>query len=459
MVELPAGLLIPNRGEIARRLVRTATSMGVRTVVAHSDIDVDLPFVTEADEAVCLGPARPAESYLNVGRIVAVALESNCDAIHPGYGFLSESPHFAQRVQDAGLTWVGPSPEVIASMGDKITARQLAADAGVPVSIGTGAPLRDVDEAVDEAVKVGYPVMLKASAGGGGIGMVKAESENELRVAFDRTRSSAERAFGSSAVFLERFLSPARHIEVQIVGLSSGEVVAIGERDCSVQRRHQKVVEESPATNLSDALRKDLLSAAAALGGRIGYQGAGTVEFLVDKKTEAFVFLEMNTRLQVEHPVTEMVSGLDLVAEQLRIACGGEASEEVLAPSHAGAAIEFRIYAEDPLRFLPSPGAIVVWREPLGMGIRVDSGYVAGNVVTPHYDPLLAKLCVWGADREEALQRSRSALDDFVIEGPRTNLEFLRVLVRDPAFVAGDYDTDIVPAVQERSRRNRKREN
>lgn len=294
--------------------------------------------------------------------------------------------------------------------------------------------------------------MLKASAGGGGIGMVKARSEQELRLAFDRTRTSAERAFGSSAVFLERFLSPARHVEVQILGLNTGDVIAVGERDCSVQRRHQKVVEESPAPDLSDALRKDLLSAATALGEEIGYRGAGTVEFLVDKQTETFVFLEMNTRLQVEHPVTELVSGLDLVAEQLRIACGGDASDEARAPTSSGAAIEFRVYAEDPVRFFPSPGAITGWREPAGEGIRVDAGYVMGNVVTTHYDPLLAKLCIWGVDRGEAVERSCSALDEFAIEGPRTNLEFLRKLVRDPAFVAGNYDTNIIAAMQERDR-------
>lgn len=453
MTELPRALLIPNRGEIARRLVRTAQRLGMRAVVAHSDVDESLPAVREADQAVCLGPAAPAASYLSVENILDAARTTDCDSVHPGYGFLSENADFAQRVEDAGLTWVGPSAAVIRNMGDKILARRLAADAGVPVSTGKGDALTDADSAVQEAEDLGYPVMLKASAGGGGIGMVRASTQDELRTAFDSTRSAAERAFGSSAVFLERFISTARHVEVQILGLNDGTVISLGERDCSVQRRHQKVAEESPAPNLNPVLRDQLSAAAVSMGESIDYRGAGTVEFLVDKQTEDFVFLEMNTRLQVEHPVTELVHGVDLVAEQLRIAGGGHVSERARQPTSTGTALEFRVYAEDPVRFFPSPGTIDEWCEPQGEGVRVDAGYEKGNVVTPYYDPLLAKLCVWGRDREEALQRAEAALTDFKVSGLQTNLEFLRRLVVDAGYRVGDYDTDIVKNVQARQSR------
>ena len=440
-------LFVPNRGEIACRLIRTARRMEIRSVVGHSDADIDLPFVAEADEAVNLGAAPPVSSYLNQRKIIQAALDSGCDALHPGYGFLSENAAFAEAVTAAGLTWVGPTPAVIQRMGDKIQARQVAEEAGLPLSGGMATPLNDVDTAAHQAKGIGYPVMLKASAGGGGIGMAKAETEFELREAFDTTRSSAQRSFGSSAVYLERYIERARHIEVQILGLNSGRVITLGERDCSVQRRHQKVVEETPAPRVSTELRDRLAESARILGEAIDYRGAGTVEFLVDANCEEFVFLEMNTRLQVEHPVTEMVYGVDLVEEQFRIAAGNAASAKAQHPIGDGSSIEFRIYAEDSIRFFPSPGKIESWIEPKGEGIRVDAGFTEGNTVTPHYDPLLAKLCVHASTREEAVDRAASALCEFHIGGIETNLEFLRALAKDPGFQSGSYNTNIISRI------------
>ena len=443
-------LFIPNRGEIARRLIRTARHMDVRAVVGHSEADRDLPFVAEADWAVCLGAASPASSYLDQEAIIKAALDTGCEAVHPGYGFLSENPAFAEAVIGAGLIWVGPDPSIIAGMGDKIRARESAAEAGLPLSGEIGSALTDADAAVLQAEQIGYPVMLKASAGGGGIGMVKADTERELRSAFESTRSSALRSFGSAAVYLERYISRARHIEVQVLGLNSGRVVTLGERDCSVQRRHQKVVEESPAPGISLGLRDRLAESAVNLAEAIDYRGAGTIEFLVDGESEDFVFLEMNTRLQVEHPVTEMVYGVDLVAEQLRIAAGNPASEAAQNPRCSGSAIEFRIYAEDSVRFFPSPGLIESWVEPRGEGVRVDAGFVEGNTVTPHYDPLLAKLCVHGSTRDEAMTRAIEALHNFHIGGIQTNLDFLRALVEDLGFQTGSYDTTIISQISVR---------
>jgi acetyl-CoA carboxylase biotin carboxylase subunit len=387
-------VLVANRGEIARRVIRTVQSMGIKAVAVHSEADAAARHVRDADESVLLGPAPPAESYLDGVRVIEAAKQSGAQAIHPGYGFLAESAAFAQQVIDAGLTWIGPSPDAIESMGDKINARNLMSSAGVPVADGTAEPVADVDDAVREAERIGYPVMVKASAGGGGIGMGVAEDEAALRKAFETARTRAERFFGSPAILLERYLPRARHVEVQILGLADGRVVALGERDCSVQRRHQKVAEESPSPGVTDALRARMYAAAERAGAAVGYRNAGTVECLVSG--DEFVFLEMNTRLQVEHPVTELVTGLDLVAEQLRIAAGEDVSFDPGTVRLRGHAVEFRVYAEDPVRFLPGPGAITVWEEPSGEGIRVDSGYAAGDTVTPYYDPLMAKLCAWG---------------------------------------------------------------
>ncbi|MDQ1701268.1 MAG: acetyl-CoA carboxylase, biotin carboxylase subunit, partial [Frankiaceae bacterium] len=402
-------VLVANRGEIARRIIRTTQRLGIRAVAVHSDVDADLPFVREADEAVLLGAASPKESYLDATKIIEAACQTGAEAIHPGYGFLAESARFAQQVVDAGLVWIGPSPDAIDSMGDKINSRNLMQAAGVPVAAGTPDPLTEVEAAVEAAREIGYPIMVKASAGGGGIGMATVYDEDGLRKAFETASTRAERFFGSPSILLERYLANARHVEVQILGLSDGRVVALGERDCSVQRRHQKVAEESPSPGVTPELRAQMLAAAVRAGEAVNYKNAGTVECLVSGNE--FVFLEMNTRLQVEHPVTELVTGVDLVEQQLRIAAGEDVTFDPAAVAvPKGHAIEMRVYAEDPVRFLPGPGKITKWREPRGEGIRVDSGYADGNTVTPSYDPLLAKLCAYGADRGEALERARKAV-------------------------------------------------
>jgi acetyl-CoA carboxylase, biotin carboxylase subunit len=443
-------VLVANRGEIARRVIRTARRMGIRVVAVYSDADADLPYVGEADEAVRIGPAQPAHSYLDATVLLAAAAKTGAAAVHPGYGFLAENAGFARQVIAAGLTWVGPSPEAIEQMGDKIRARNLMEKAGVPVSPGTREPVTDVATAVLQAERVGYPVMVKAAAGGGGIGMGAAADEAGLRAAFETARSRAERFFGSPEILLERFVERARHVEVQILGLADGRVVALGERDCSVQRRHQKVAEETPSPGVSAALRERMLAAAVQAGEAVGYRGAGTVECLVDADAGSFVFLEMNTRLQVEHPVTELVTGIDLVEQQFLVASGEPPSFDPASVTPEGHAIELRVYAEDPVRFLPGPGTITEWEEPAGDGVRVDAGYRAGNTVTPFYDPLLAKLCVHGADRAQALDRARAAVAAFRITGPKNNLPFHADLLTSAEFVSGGYDTSLVSKLRPR---------
>jgi len=445
----PAGVsiesvLVANRGEIARRVIRTARRMGIRAIAVYSEADAGLPYVREADEAVPIGPAPAARSYLDASAVLGAAQRTGAAAIHPGYGFLAESAEFAARVIDAGLTWVGPPPPAIEQMGDKINARNLMERAGVPVAAGSREPVTDVAAAVAEAGRIGYPVMIKAAAGGGGIGMSAAASEAELRAGFETARSRAERFFGSAAILLERRIEPARHVEVQILGLTDSSVVALGDRDCSVQRRHQKVAEETPSPGVTPGLRAQMLAAAVRAGEAVGYRGAGTVECLVDPQAQDFVFLEMNTRIQVEHPITEMVTGIDLVEQQLLIAAGEDVSSALSSVKNEGHAVELRVYAEDPRRFLPSPGVITEWAEPTGPGIRVDAGYAAGNEVTPFYDPLLAKLCVHGASRAEALHRARAAVDAFRIAGPKTNLPFHAELLDSDEFASGSYDTSVV---------------
>jgi len=442
-------VLVANRGEIARRVIKTARTMGIRAMAVYSDADADLPYVREADEAVPIGPAQPAASYLNAAALIEAARTTGAAAVHPGYGFLAENADFARQVIAAGLIWVGPDPEAIEQMGDKIRARNLMEQAGVPVSPGTREPVTDVAAAVIEAERIGYPVMVKAAGGGGGIGMGAAADEAGLRAAFETARSRAERFFGSPAILLERYVERARHVEVQILGLADGRVLALGERDCSVQRRHQKVAEETPSPGVSAGLRERMLAAAVQAGETVGYRGAGTVECLVDADAGSFVFLEMNTRLQVEHPVTELVTGIDLVEQQFLIAAGEPPSFDP-AVRPAGHAIELRIYAEDPARFLPGPGTITEWDEPVGDGVRVDAGYQAGNTVTPFYDPLLAKLCVHGTDRAQALDRAREAVAAFRIAGPKTNLAFHADLLTSPEFVSGDYDTSLVSKLRPR---------
>ncbi|MDZ5444230.1 biotin carboxylase N-terminal domain-containing protein [Micromonospora sp. 4G57] len=437
-------LLVANRGEIARRIIRTAKRLGIRAIAVHSEADAGLPFVTEADEAVCVGPANPAQSYRNVEAILAAAKSTGAQAIHPGYGFLSESADFARTVEASGLIWVGPGADAITAMGDKINARNLMAAAGVPVAPGTTEPAADLAAAVAGAAEIGYPVMVKAAAGGGGMGMGVAIDEAALRTEYDKVRAFAERMFGDGSVLLERYFPRVRHVEVQILGLTDGRVVALGERECSVQRRNQKLVEESPSPAVSPELRERFLAAAVRAGEAVGYRNAGTVECLLDPATNEFFFLEMNTRLQVEHPVTELVYGVDLVEEQLRVAAGLAPTFDPEALAPRGHAIELRINAEDPKRFLPGPGAIATWNEPTGSGVRVDSGYVAGNTVTPFYDSLMAKLIVSGKDRTEAVERAKAAVAQFEIAGPKCNLPFFAELLENEEFLSGDYDTGIV---------------
>ncbi|MEV0455585.1 acetyl-CoA carboxylase biotin carboxylase subunit [Catellatospora methionotrophica] len=437
-------LLVANRGEIARRIIRTAKGLGIRTIAVYSDVDAELPFVREADEAVCVGPANPAESYRNAEAILDAAKQTGAQAIHPGYGFLSENADFARAVATAGLIWVGPGADAITAMGDKINARNLMAAAGVPVAPGTADPAATVDDALAAAEEIGYPVMIKAAAGGGGMGMAVANDATGLTEHYEKVRGYAERVFGDGSVLLERYFPRVRHVEVQVLGLADGTVVALGERECSVQRRNQKLVEESPSPALTPEQRAKLLAAAVRAGEAVGYRNAGTVECLFDPATGDFFFLEMNTRLQVEHPVTEAVFGIDLVEAQLRVAAGLPVQFDPAALVSRGHAIELRINAEDPKRFLPGPGAIKTWVEPEGEGVRVDSGYAEGNVVTPSYDSLMAKVIVYGADRAEAIERAKAAVAGFELIGPKNNLPFFAELMDNAEFVSGDYDTALV---------------
>jgi acetyl-CoA carboxylase biotin carboxylase subunit len=437
-------LLVANRGEIARRIIRTGKRLGVRTIAVYSEADAGLPFVAEADESVLIGPANPAQSYRNVEAILAAAKSTGAQAIHPGYGFLSENADFARVVHQHGIIWVGPHADAITAMGDKINARNLMAAAGVPVAPGTTDPAASADAAVEEAARIGYPVMVKAAAGGGGMGMAAAGDEAALRTEYEKVRAFAERMFGDGSVLIERYFPRVRHIEVQILGLADGRVVALGERECSVQRRNQKVLEETPSPAVTPELRARLQAAAIRAGEAVEYRNAGTVECLLDPSTGDFFFLEMNTRLQVEHPITECVYGVDLVEEQLRVAAGLPPTFNPDALRPLCHAIELRVNAEDPKRFLPGPGAITAWEEPTGEGVRVDAGYAAGTTVTPNYDSLMAKLIVSGPDRETAMARARVAVAAFTITGPKCNLPFFAELLDNPEFVAGDYDTGIV---------------
>ncbi|QKG25700.1 acetyl-CoA carboxylase biotin carboxylase subunit [Actinomadura verrucosospora] len=434
-------VLVANRGEIAGRVVRTAQAMGLKAIAVYSEADAGLPYVAEADEAVLIGPADPARSYLNAAAVLEAAQRTNAQAVHPGYGFLAESAPFARAVAARDLVWVGPPPLVVARMGDKINARNLMKEAGVPVSPGAWEPVRDAATAVEEAERIGYPVMVKPAAGGGGAGLGSAYDAETLRTAFEAAHTAATRLFGHGDVLLERYVEGVRHVEVQILGLVDGTVVALGERECSVQRRYQKVAEETPSPGVGAALRERMLAAAVRAGEAVGYRGVGTVEFLVDPVAQEFFFLELTARLQIEHPVTEMVTGVDLVEQQFRIAAG----EQVAPPAAPrGHAIEFRVHAEDPQGFRPGAGEIKVWEEPVGDGIRIDAGYYEGNTVTPYYDSLLAKLCVHGDDRAHALARARAALGAFRIEGIATNLPFFAELLDHREFIDGTYDSGVV---------------
>ena len=441
-------VLVANRGEIARRVIRTVQRLGLRAVAVHSDVDADLPFVREADEAVEIGPAPPAQSYRDAAAVLEAARQTGAEAIHPGYGFLAEDPSFARAVEDAGLVWVGPPSAAIEAMGDKVSARNLAEQAGVPVSPGVREPVREPAAAVAAARDLGFPLMVKASAGGGGMGMAVVTDPAALEAEVERISGFAQRLFGDPSLLLERFYPHARHVEIQVLGLADGRVVALGERDCSVQRRHQKLAEETPSPAVGPELRARMVQAAVRLGEAVGYRGAGTVECLLDVDTGEFVFLEMNTRLQVEHPVTEAVFGLDLVEQQLLLAAGQPPSFDPDHLASSGHALELRVNAEDPVRFLPRPGTITGWSEPEGEGVRVDAGYAAGTTVTPHYDSLLAKLVVHGPDRATVLERARAAVAGFGIEGVTHNLPFFAELLEQPDFVSGAYDTGLVGAMR-----------
>jgi len=436
-------VLVANRGEIARRVFRACRQIGVKTVAVYSDADRDAPHVRDADEAVLIGPAPARESYLVIDKIIDAARRTGAEAIHPGYGFLSENWRFATACADAGVVFIGPSPGAIRAMGDKSEARRLMAAAGVPVVPGTPGPVAG-QEIARAADGVGFPLILKAAAGGGGIGMARVKAPGELAAAFAAATRRAEAAFSEGAVYMERYLERPRHVEVQIFGDGAGQVVHLHERDCSIQRRHQKVVEESPAPSLPPKT-KDGLTAAAVAGARaIRYANAGTMEFLVDAAGD-FYFIEMNTRLQVEHPVTEEVTGLDLVVAQLAVAAGEALPWRQDEIVQRGAAIECRIYAEDPAKnFLPSPGTVSRLTLPQGEGIRVEAGIAEGTVVPVHYDPLLLKLIARGADRADAIARLARALEGCVIEGLRTTVPFLRRVLADEDFRAGRVHTQMI---------------
>lgn len=436
-------ILIANRGEIARRISAVARAMGVRTVAVYSDADAELPFVREADEAVRIGPAAAKDSYLNPEAILSAARATGAQAIHPGYGFLSENGDFAQACAAAGIVFIGPPPEAMARMKDKSEARRIVSAAGVPIVPGSGGVLPDVAAALAEAARIGYPVLCKAASGGGGIGMAVAKDAAELEKVFRQCTDRAKAAFGKEGVYLERYFTHPRHIEVQILGDGFGHLIHGLERECSIQRRHQKVVEEAPAPLFANgahaALRDRMLQAAVSAAKAFGYANAGTVEFLY--QDDEFFFIEMNARLQVEHPITELTTGLDLIGWQLRIAAGERLTVQQEEVQRRGAAIELRIYAEDPVRFFPSPGKITRFVAPQGEGVRLDAGYQEGSTVTPYYDPMIAKLIVSGKDRAEAIARADRALSDFTVEGIKTNLPLHLRIVRDPVFQSGALDT------------------
>lgn len=440
-------VLIVSRGEIARRIIRGAKLLGIEAIAVYSDIDEKSLVVQEADKAVRIGEPKPKDSYLNIARIIAAAKETGANAIHPGYGFLAERWEFAQRCEREGVTFVGPSSEVIRRMGDKLRSREIASGLGIPVPPGSGI-LTSVQEARKWAAELSFPVIFKASAGGGGIGMVKVGKEEDVAEAFETATNRARLAFGDERVYVEKYLESPHHIEIQILGDKDGNVVAFPERECSVQRRHQKVIEESPSPFATAGLRQELRQAAKSLARGIGYKNAGTVEFVVDG-IRNYYFLEINARLQVEHPVTEMITGVDLVEQQIRIASGESLLLREESLGWRGWAIESRVYAEDSENFYPSPGKIASYVEPRGEGIRVDSGYRAGDTVSQFYDPLIAKLVVWGEDRWKAIMRMQHALDSYEITGIKNNIAFLREAFCSELFKSGNYDTHFISKLKE----------
>jgi acetyl-CoA carboxylase biotin carboxylase subunit len=439
-------ILIANRGEIAVRILRACREMNVSPVAVYSEMDAAALHVRLSDEAYPIGAAPSAESYLKIERIVEVAKQCGADAVHPGYGFLAENAGFARACTDAGLTFIGPTPAAMELMGSKTSARRAAIAAGAPVVPGTTEPLASVEEARETAAGFGYPVMLKAAAGGGGKGMRLVEREDDLPSAFETARSEAQSAFGDSAIYLEKAVARPRHIEIQIFSDTQGNCVHLGERECSIQRRHQKVIEECPSPINDPSLRARMGEAAIQVARAADYVGAGTVEFLVSDLTREFYFLEMNTRLQVEHPVTELVTGIDLVREQINVAAGLPLSFTQTDVEWRGHAIECRVYAEDPEdNFMPSPGRITFLRLPQGAGVRDDGGVYAGAEVSIYYDPMISKLAAWGRTRSEAIDRLRRALDEYEVGGIKTTLPFFREVVRDEEFIAARLDTGFIP--------------
>lgn len=439
-------VLVANRGEIARRVLRACKRMGLRTVAIYSDADAEALHVSEADVAVRIGPAPVAQSYLQAAAIVQAAQEAGADAVHPGYGLLSENAEFARLCVEAGLTFIGPTPEAIAQMGSKVAARAFAQAAGVPIVPGSPGAVASVQEALASAHLIGYPVMLKASAGGGGIGMTVARDDAQLEQAFVSSAKRVAAYFGDGTLYVEKYIENPRHIEIQVLADQHGHVVHLGERECSIQRRHQKVVEEAPSPGIDDQTRAAMGQAAVNLATKLGYIGAGTVEFIEAKG--AFYFLEMNTRLQVEHPITEEVTGVDIVEWQLRIAQGEPLGTEVVQARARGHAIECRVCAEDPVRFLPSPGTIESLALPSGPGVRHEIGVQAGDAITPFYDPMFAKLIVYGQTREEARQRMQAALGNYRVTGIKTNLPLLISIMESEAFRKGDTHTDFIAQLQ-----------
>ncbi|WP_226534618.1 acetyl-CoA carboxylase biotin carboxylase subunit [Fictibacillus halophilus] len=436
-------ILIANRGEIALRIIQTCKEMNIETVAVYSDADKDLPFVKAADEAIHIGESPVAKSYLQSDSILKAAIEQKVDAIHPGYGLLSENDEFAKKIEEAGIKFIGPSPQTIEWMGDKIMARKTMQQAGVPIVPGTIEPIEDVEEGVKLAEQIGYPVMLKASSGGGGIGMVKCENKEDLHKHFVSSQQRAKNYFGSGRMFIEKCIENARHIEVQVMGDTQGNIVHLYERDCSIQRRNQKVVEESPSPFLTESLRSKITEAAVEAAKAVDYVNAGTVEFVVSENGD-FYFLEMNTRLQVEHPVTECITGLDLVRWQIQIAQGEAlplAQNEIVSKGHA---MEFRLYAEDPVTFFPAPGKIeeLVW--PKMDNVRIDAGYESGNQVTPFYDPMIAKIIVSDSKRAECLKSAKQFFDCIQIKGLKTNLPLFQQLLEEEGFRNGNYTTDFL---------------
>jgi acetyl-CoA carboxylase biotin carboxylase subunit len=436
-------ILVANRGEIALRVICACKELGISTVAVYSEADRNALHVRFADEAVCIGPPRSSESYLNIPQVISAAEITNVDAIHPGYGFLSENANFAKVCEASEITFIGPKPEIIEMMGEKDRARREVRSAGLPTIPGSEGVVEGEEQLAKESARIGYPLILKASAGGGGRGMRVVRSQDELLAAYQTARSEAQQAFGTPDVYAEKFLEHPRHIEFQVLGDQHGKLIHLGERECSIQRRHQKLVEESPSPILDPRRRKDLGARVVKALTEIGYTNAGTVEFLMDQDGSLY-FIEMNTRIQVEHPVTELVTGVDLIKAQIRIAAGEKMEDATGEIHHSGHAIECRINAEDPNTFVPSAGRITTFQAPGGTGVRVDSAAHADAVISPYYDSLIAKLIVKGRDRDEAVGRMKRALEMFVIEGIKTSIPLHRKIFADPEFASGRFDTHFI---------------